>query len=62
MSTRTSVTQDRLAWGVGDISLSTGLSAGFLRKQIKAGKLRARRAGRRILVLDRDLRTYLRGE
>jgi hypothetical protein len=62
MSNRTSVTPDRLAWGVGDISLSTGLSTGFLRKQIKAGRLRARRTGRRLLVLDRDLRVYLRGE
>ena len=59
MSKTTSVTPARLAWGVGDISTSTGLSAGFLRKQIKAGKLRARRAGRRVLVLDRDLHRYL---
>jgi hypothetical protein len=59
MSKIRSVTQHRLAWGVGDISTSTGLSPGFLRKQIKTGKLRARRAGRRVLVLDRDLRNYL---
>jgi hypothetical protein len=59
MSYQTSVTSSRLAWGISDISLSTGLSTGFLRKQIKAGKLRARRVGRRLLVLDGDLRIYL---
>jgi|HubBroStandDraft_4_1064222.scaffolds.fasta_scaffold3471431_1 excisionase family DNA binding protein len=61
MSATTSVTQ-RIAWSIGEVSATTGLSAGFVRKEIRAGRLRARRAGRRVLVLDRDLRRYLNGE
>lgn len=58
---RTSVTKTnaRLAWGVAEISASTGLSAGFVRHEIKSGRLQARRVGRRVLVLDADLRRYL---
>ena len=29
----------RLAWSLAEVSLSTGLSLGFLRKQVKAGAL-----------------------
>jgi excisionase family DNA binding protein len=62
MSSITHVTNDRLAWSIGEIAATTGLSAGFVRKEIRAGRLMARRAGRRVLVLDRDLRRYLDGE
>jgi excisionase family DNA binding protein len=50
---------ERIAWSVNEVSGRTGLSQGFLRKEIKSRKLRAKRAGRRVLVLDRDLRRYL---
>jgi excisionase family DNA binding protein len=59
MSAPTSVTQKRLTWGIAEISAVTGLSAGFVRKEIRAGRLAARRAGRRVLVLDHDLKRYL---
>jgi excisionase family DNA binding protein len=59
MTSQSSVTNGRLAWSVSEISISTGLSVGFVRKEIRAGKLVARRAGRRVLVLDRDLQQYL---
>ena len=49
----------RLAWSVFETSSATGLSTGFIRKEIKAGRLRARRAGRRLLIMDADLRQYL---
>jgi hypothetical protein len=55
----TNVTNNRLAWSVSEVAISTGLSTGFVRKEIRAGKLRVRRKGRRLLVLDRDLRRYL---
>ena len=57
----TSVT-GRMAWSVYEVALYTGLSPGFIRKQIKAGKLPARKVGRRILVLDNDLCEYLQQE
>ena len=57
----TSVTS-RMAWSVYEVALCTGLSPGFIRKQIRAGKLRARKLGRRILVLDSDLCEYLQQE
>jgi excisionase family DNA binding protein len=52
---------ERIAWSVSEVSGRTGLSQAFVRKVIKSGKLRAKRAGRRVLVLDRDLRRYLGG-
>lgn len=59
MCQRTSITPTRLAWSIAETSSTTGLSTGFIRKEIKGGRLRARRAGRRLLILDRDLREYL---
>jgi excisionase family DNA binding protein len=43
------------------ICASLGVSKGFVNGQIKIGKLRARRLGRRVIVLDEDLRRYLEG-
>lgn len=59
MASLISVTQGRLAWSIAEIANRTGLSIGFVRKEIRAGRLAARRAGRRVLVLDRDLQLYL---
>ncbi len=53
------VTNERLAWSVPEICASLPLSQGFIRKEIKSGALKARRIGRRVIVLDQDLRTYL---
>jgi len=44
---------------IRDICQSLGVSKGFVIGQIKQGKLRARRLGRRVIVLDEDLRQYL---
>jgi hypothetical protein len=59
MRTKTTVT--RSAWSIAEISRSTGLSAGFLRKQLKVGSLRGRKLGRRVIVLDKDLVRFLEG-
>jgi excisionase family DNA binding protein len=58
-----SVTEDgrKLAWSVAEISEATGLSMGFLRNEVRRGKLPTRKFGRRVLVLDQDLQTYLHG-
>ena len=47
------------AYSVRDICESLGVSKGFVVGQIKTGKLRARRLGRRVIVLADDLRRYL---
>lgn len=52
-------TLPRLAWGLSDVSVATGLSIPFLRAEVRAGRLPVRRFGRRVLVRDEDLRAYL---
>ena len=55
----TNVTNQRLAWSLAEAATSLGLSLGFLRKQVRAGSLRSRKIGRRLLILDEDLRAWL---
>jgi excisionase family DNA binding protein len=54
-----SVTQNKLAYSVEEISGFTSLSKAFLRNEIRAGNLKANRFGRRVLVLTENLRDYL---
>lgn len=49
----------RIAWGLAEIAESTGLSLAFLRNEVRRNALPAKRFGRRVLVLDEDLRRYL---
>lgn len=53
------VTTHRIAWSLAEISDATGLSLGFLRNDVRRGTLPIRKFGRRVLVLDEDLKTYL---
>ena len=53
------VTTQRLAWGLAEIAKATGLSLGFLRNEVRRGALPTRKCGRRVLVLDEDLKKYL---
>ena len=55
----TPITQERLAWSLKDISKNTGLSMGFLRNEVRAKRLLIKKFGRRVLVLDSDLKSYL---
>jgi excisionase family DNA binding protein len=52
-------TAQRMAWGLWEISQSTGLSLAFLRAEVRAGRLPVRRFGRRVLVKNEDLKAYL---
>ena len=52
----------RLAWGIADIAAKTGLSIGLIRQEVRRGNIRVRHFGRRVLVLDEDLRSYLERE
>jgi excisionase family DNA binding protein len=49
----------RLAWSVAAIEEATGLSQPFIRHKINLGELPAKRVGRRVLVMDDDLRAFL---
>jgi len=49
----------KCGFSVKEICQHYGLSKGFVMKQIREGKLGARRLGRRLIVLDEDLRMYL---
>lgn len=49
----------RAAWSLSEISASTGLSIGFLRNEVRRGTLPIKKFGRRVLVLEEDLRSYL---
>ena len=53
------VTIQRVAWSLAEVSEATGLSLGFLRNDVRRGVLPTRKFGRRILVLDQDLKAYL---
>jgi hypothetical protein len=55
------VTAERHAWRLKELAAAYGLSVSFLRKEIRAGRLAARRAGAAVLVLDRDFQRYLEG-
>ena len=52
-------TTERVAWSLREIANATGLSLGFLRNEVRRGVLRVKRFGRRVLVLDEDLKVYL---
>jgi excisionase family DNA binding protein len=52
-------TRLKMAWSLGEVASSTGLSVGFLRNEIRAGRLPGRKFGRRVLVRDDDLQSYL---
>ena len=53
---------ERLSWRVEEVAKATGLASQFIWKQIRLKKLRVRKIGRCVLVLDEDLRTYLKGD
>lgn len=55
-------TNNRLAYSVEECAALTSISKAMLRKEIKAGRLKVKRAGRRVLILKDDFLNYLEGE
>jgi hypothetical protein len=53
------VTSERLAWGLQELSAATGLSIGLLRKQVQRGALRVTRVGKRNIVALDDWHAFL---
>lgn len=56
---RETVSQNKLAWTLKEVSEATGLSLPFLRKEVKDLRLIAKRFGRRVVILESDLKNYL---
>jgi excisionase family DNA binding protein len=52
-------TNPKLGWTLEELAKSLSVSVPFLRLEIKRGKLRAARLGRRIVLLDVEVRRYL---
>ncbi len=52
------VTKNKLAYSVEQISEQTTLSKAFLRNEIRAGNLKVKRCGRRVLILKDDFMNY----
>lgn len=50
---------ERRAWSITEACIKVGVSRNFLLAQIRHGVLRARRLGRRIVILNEDLDAYL---
>ncbi len=49
----------KLGWTLEELALSLGVSVPFLRLEVKRGKLRAAHLGRRVVLLDSEVRRYL---
>lgn len=54
-----SVTTQKRGWRLNELSSAYGVSVAFLRKEIRAGRLPIKKAGKAVLVLDEDFREYL---
>ncbi len=52
-------TENKIAFGLAEISALTSISVAMLHKQIRAGRLPVKRCGRRILILRDDFLNFL---
>lgn len=52
----------KFAYSVEEISAMTSLSKAYLRNEIRAKTLKAKSVGRRVLILDADLQSWLQGK
>jgi len=59
MIKRTTEMTDKIAYSVEECAALTSISKPMLRKEIKAGRLKVKRAGRRVLILKSDFMDYL---
>lgn len=54
--------QERIAFSVKEVAEMTSLSVAMVRKEIRAGNIKTRKAGERVLILKADLDRYLKGD
>lgn len=57
--TQETVTHNKLAYSVEEMSAQTSLSKAFLRLEIKRGRLKASHFGRRVVITAANLKDYL---
>ncbi len=57
--TQTQLDSPRLVHSIADVAKIVGLGRTFIYQQIKEGRLRVRKAGRRTVVFDTDLKAWL---
>ena len=50
---------ERYAWGLHEAARACGVSVPFLRKLIRQNEIKPTRAGRRVLISDKELKRYL---
>jgi excisionase family DNA binding protein len=49
----------KLGWSLQELAHSLGVSVPFLRLEVKRGRLRVAHLGRRVVLLDAEVRRYL---
>ena len=54
-----SLSSPKLGWPLDELARSLGVSLPFIRLEVKRGRLRAAHLGRRVVVLDTEVRRYL---
>jgi excisionase family DNA binding protein len=59
MEHETKPNSPKLAWTLPQLAQSLGVSVPFIRLEIKRGRLRAAHLGRRVVLLDLEVRRYL---
>ncbi len=57
----TTVTQ-KVSWRLKELPAATGLTMAFWRKVVRLKKIRTRKVGSAIVILDSDLREFLNGK
>jgi excisionase family DNA binding protein len=55
----TTKTENKIAFGLAELAELAGVSVAMLHKEIRAGRLPAKRCGRRVLILKDDFMNYL---
>ena len=53
------VSTPKLGWTLDELARSLSVSVPFLRLEVKRGRLKAAHLGRRVVVLDTEVRRYL---
>lgn len=62
LQTTDTETAEKLAYGIKNAAGMLDLSEAFLRKEIRANRLKVKKFGARLLILNTDLQTYLKSK
>lgn len=59
MENENKLNNPKLGWTLDELARSLSVSVPFLRLEVKRGRLRAAHLGRRVVLLDSEVRRYL---